>query len=169
MREFNGAAAMSTTNPLDITINHGPSGGGNGEYSDWAAAAVVIYNCTITASQIAQVCGAVLYASARRPARQPAGEVTNSWLPLAGLVVGPWGVPIARHLWPHLHLSFSITPWTGAQCAYITLVTGTHLITALSSAATLAAQTLAKQQRPAWALRRRELAWLSRESSSTYY
>jgi hypothetical protein len=56
VREFFTATA-AWAGGLDITINHGQNGVGSGEYSDWGVASVLIYNCTLNASQIAQVRG----------------------------------------------------------------------------------------------------------------
>lgn len=48
---------------LIITLNDGFNGP-NGEYSDWAVAAALIYNCTLTSSQLQQVMGCVLLSRA---------------------------------------------------------------------------------------------------------
>ena len=55
VREFYNGGAWSAT--LDVTINAGSVGAGSGgvEYSDWAVAAVLIYSCNLTTTQIKQV------------------------------------------------------------------------------------------------------------------
>jgi hypothetical protein len=56
VREFFSSTA-AWTGGLDITINHGQNGASSGEYSDWGVASILLYNCTLNASQIVQVRG----------------------------------------------------------------------------------------------------------------
>jgi hypothetical protein len=53
VREFYTGGAWSE--PLIITLNDGYNGVLGSEYSDWAVAVALIYNCTLTASQMQQV------------------------------------------------------------------------------------------------------------------
>ena len=55
VREFYTGGTWSQ--PLIITLNDGYWGVLGDEYSDWAVAAALIYNCTLSASQIQQVGG----------------------------------------------------------------------------------------------------------------
>ncbi len=63
VREFYTGGSWDSR--LIITINDGFNGP-NGEYSDWAVAAALIYNCTLTSSQVQQVMGCGLHATRLR-------------------------------------------------------------------------------------------------------
>jgi hypothetical protein len=62
VREFYTSAAWA--NPVMMTINNGTNGLTALEYSDWAVAATLIYNCTLTSTQVQQVGARSAYVAA---------------------------------------------------------------------------------------------------------
>lgn len=61
---------------LDLTINYGDSGG---QYSDWAVAAALMYNCNLTAAEIKQVRVPSVHVSCGVPARCLGSACLGRW------------------------------------------------------------------------------------------